>query len=578
METAIRWSSHSTPAEQRFLLVDVAGSTLRLCKVKSEEGKELRYETISTQNKVPAFRAFDWSPADEALVAVGQPNGETTVLRIAGHTQDAFSLPVKMPRLCNAVTFNTKGLLAAGLDKVRNDFCLNVWDITQRVSASKSPGSGAEKRASEPLRKYAINETITSIKFFQYQPETLVTGVKGQFIRIYDLRDSPGNPAIQYPTRCVQNLAIDSQDENYFASAVSGKDSTVSVWDRRSGPRFTAATLSSGNVSAEQPILELKSAVDTNTANPSNIWSVRFSKTKRGCLGILSSSGQLKVYELTKEYTSLVDLQDQDPPIRRDTLQIPEQLYTKITRDIQYPYHSRYHECDGSKRVVSFDFVTLGESFNRHLVVGLRGKDDVSVFELSPRPATFDSSSTGDFVRGKANLAAAHDRCAKESALYEKDTAQGAESVVDFKEINSVAHRKIAKTLQSIRTKIEAAQIVYDKRKLKITKVDDGNGEVDLALRSPQLSSERAHEGLFSLGPPGFKLHAEEALTLLTAERRRCEEGYLFEGKKNINIVADDRWLQGLWLWIGRGFSSFTMARPSLIPSQVREHALLTMV
>jgi hypothetical protein len=38
------------------------------------------------------------------------------------------------------------------------------------------------------LRKLASSEPITSIKFFKDQPDTLVTGVKGQFVRIYDLR------------------------------------------------------------------------------------------------------------------------------------------------------------------------------------------------------------------------------------------------------------------------------------------------------------------------------------------------------------------------------------------------------
>ena len=511
METAIRWSSHSTLSEQRFLLVDVAGSTLRLCKVTSEEGSELKYEAISTQSKVPAFRAFDWSPADEALVAVGQPNGDTTVLRIAGNTQDAFSLPVKMPRLCNAVTFSTQGLLAAGLDKVRNDFCLNVWDITQRASAGNSAGPGLERRVSEPLRKYAINETITSIKFFSDQPETLVTGVKGQFIRIYDLRDSPGNPAIQFPTRCVQNLAIDVMDENYFASAVSGRDSAVCVWDRRSGPRFTAATLSSG--SAEQPALELKTAISNNSTNPSSIWSVRFSKTKRGCLGILSSSGQLKVYELTKEHTSLGDLESN---VRTD-IQSPEQLYTTISHAIQYPYYDPYKGCEASKRVVSFDFVTLGASFNRHLIVGLRGKDDVSVFELSQRAPRFDFSSRSDFGFGQASRGSSQ-KSAEKIAVHRAESTLGTRHGINFEELKPVVLRKISNNILSLRARVSTSR------------------------------------------DPVAEVTAEEALALLAVERRRCEEGYLFDYKENYQVLAgDESWLRELWLWIGRAFRSIVI-------------------
>ncbi len=551
METAIRWSSHSTLAEQRFLLVDVAGSTLRLCKVTSEEGKELGYETLFTQNKVPPFRAFDWSPTDESLVAVGQPNGETTVLRIAGNTQDAFSLPVKMPRLCNAVTFNTKGLLAAGLDKVRNDFCLNVWDINQRVSATASPGVGQERRSPEPFRKYAINETITSVKFFSDQPETLVTGVKGQFIRIYDLRDSPGNPAVQLPTRCVHNLAVDSTDENYFASAVSGRESSVCVWDRRSGPRLSASALSSGNTSTELPVLELRNAITSNPANPSSIWSLRFSKTDRGCLGVLSSSGQLKVYELAKEFQPPTDLHSS---FYTDTDETAEGLYTRISHEVQYSYYDRYHGCDSNKRVVSFDFVTLKESFHRRLIIGLRGKDDVGIFELSRPSPTFDFSSRADFSMGKPSLHVSPVIASNGNSSHQSNVTQVGEHSVSFEEIKPATRGTVAETVQSIRANWEKRRTASEKTEVQNITRDSGNRDSKRKPKKPPPSSRKAHEEAFSFGPRGFKYSPEDALALLAVERRRCEEGYLFDGKKNIRLLAEDPWLQGLWLWISRGF------------------------
>lgn len=42
-------------------------------------------------------------------------------------------------RACNVVAFcpTTPNLLLSGLDKVRNDFCLFVWDIESAASASK---------------------------------------------------------------------------------------------------------------------------------------------------------------------------------------------------------------------------------------------------------------------------------------------------------------------------------------------------------------------------------------------------------------------------------------------------------
>ena len=193
METAIRWSPTSTLSEQRFLLVDVVGRSFKRCTVQRYFNKTLRYDIRSTYSQVQAFRAFDWAPHDETLVAVGQWSGEVTVLRI-DDASPSVSLPAKHQRLCNAVAFSRAGLLAAGLERVRNDFCLNIWDINQRFASFSSSGSGAAKPFVEPYRKFASSEAISSIKFFAGQPEVLVTGVKGRGIRIYDLRENAGSP------------------------------------------------------------------------------------------------------------------------------------------------------------------------------------------------------------------------------------------------------------------------------------------------------------------------------------------------------------------------------------------------
>lgn len=191
MDSAIRWSPSSTPrGEQRFLNVDVGDRHFRLCRVTAFDGRRLDYEVLSTHDKVPGFRAFDWSPFDESLVAVGQSSGEVTLLRLgeSAANQTSWSFPIRNQRYCNAVAFSAHGLLAGGLDKVRNDVCLNVWDVNHRIMASSSKGFLAEDRhAVEPLRKLS-SDPITSIKFFRDQPDTLVAGVKGQFIKLFDLR------------------------------------------------------------------------------------------------------------------------------------------------------------------------------------------------------------------------------------------------------------------------------------------------------------------------------------------------------------------------------------------------------
>lgn len=185
MESAIRWSTSSTAAEQHFLSVDVTGRVFRFCRVTGFDGGNIQHDVLSTLADVPTFRAFDWSISNENLIAVGQSSGEATILRLDAGPKESLSFPVRNQRYCNAVAFSTHGLVASGLDRVRNDFCLNIWDVNQRLSPA-----GGSKGFPEPLRKLASSEPITSIKFFRDQPDTLVTGVKGQFVRLYDLRGS----------------------------------------------------------------------------------------------------------------------------------------------------------------------------------------------------------------------------------------------------------------------------------------------------------------------------------------------------------------------------------------------------
>lgn len=191
METAVRWSPSSTLDDQRFLYVDIPGKSFNLCKVTSRDDVlgTLKYDVLSSRHSVPPFRAFDWSSADENLAVVGQSSGEAAVLRLDDDTQSPVVFPIRNQRSCNAVAFNTQGLLAAGLDKVRNDFSLNIWNVNQRLSLGSSARPfGSSRYPTEPLRKLASSEPITSIKFFKDHPETLVVGVRGQSVRIYDLR------------------------------------------------------------------------------------------------------------------------------------------------------------------------------------------------------------------------------------------------------------------------------------------------------------------------------------------------------------------------------------------------------
>lgn len=148
------------------------------------------YQKSSKHNNVPPLITYDWSPTIPGLVALGTSTGNINLLRVDDDSNDIFTLPLKLQRPCQSVAFNTTGLLAIGLDRVRNDSCLQIWDLNQRLAGwdPKQQGwSGVPDIEFDP-RKLEPSVSISSIKFFEDQPQTLVVGVKNQSVRIHDLR------------------------------------------------------------------------------------------------------------------------------------------------------------------------------------------------------------------------------------------------------------------------------------------------------------------------------------------------------------------------------------------------------
>jgi hypothetical protein len=181
MEAAIRWSPHSTHNNPRFLIIDVAGNRLRLCQIDNFSKNKVNYKQICIRDKLPNYTAFDWSKKDPGLVGIGSASGEAVLVTLDPEKPDVDTMhafPIRHQRKCNSIAFSNKNLLATGLDRVRNDVCLNIYDLNDSRFTSKD----------EPYKKLASSEAISSIKFFSGQPDTLVAGVSRQYVRMYDLR------------------------------------------------------------------------------------------------------------------------------------------------------------------------------------------------------------------------------------------------------------------------------------------------------------------------------------------------------------------------------------------------------
>ena len=189
-EGIIRWSP--SQARDEFLTLEINYRIIQRYRATGQAVPEqFDYERTSKHTDFQTVTAFDWSPTVAGLVAIGGKGGEVQLLRIDDDSNDSILLPLKLQRTCQAVTFNTTGLLAVGLDRVRNDQCLQIWDVDQCLSKwdpSKKGWQSAPTASIDPLHKLEPSVSVTSAKFFEDQPQTLVVGIKNQCVRLHDLR------------------------------------------------------------------------------------------------------------------------------------------------------------------------------------------------------------------------------------------------------------------------------------------------------------------------------------------------------------------------------------------------------
>ncbi|MCJ1331630.1 hypothetical protein MMC10_008321 [Thelotrema lepadinum] len=547
METAIRWNQRSNHSDPNFLVVDVIGRTFKHCRVTKSTSDSLQWQEVSRNSRAPAFRAFDWNFLYN-VVAIGQWSGEANVLRL-DNDSEALSLPIKSQRQCNAVAFSPETLLATGLERVRNDFCLNVYDIVHWVGSQKSHSLLLQQPPHEPIRKLATSEGITSIKFFQEQPNVLVAGVKGTCVRIYDLRENSGNPAIQYNTTCAHNLAVDPCDSNYFASAGAPKDSTVQVWDRRSAvrPPTTAPPSAVQFPSLDLPLLSFKdvfrSASDVET---SSIWSLRYSIAQPGSLGVLGSNGSVRIFEtkqphadseLRKSYGDIIDESVQTVYVSRtETLGRPLYRPKRGSKDVDAE----------AERVLAFDFINVLSCNRRPSAIVFHGTQEIRLRELHPTVPTIANSHRNTIA------------CNRSFGLAKSLKANTVLSGVTFlqpSQVGSISESRRKVLMKVENTKRLSTGIVPSPTSPSADgwaetddDADDGwNEDQSSAQSSPTKVAARdafPQERGKSLGM------IEDALILADTSRRRCVEGYLFDAEKNAIIVQEETELQWMWNWI----------------------------
>lgn len=487
----MRWSPHSNGDRRRFLLVDVADSSLRLNEIDRTDGPKVQFHKVAHVGKLQSFGAFDWSKADESVVALGLVSGNASLVKFAedsGTAETVTTFRIKQQRKCNSIAFSKENWLACALDKTRSDVCLNIYD------------AGSDSQAySEPIRRLCPAELVSSVRFFPHHPQEIVLAAQRSFVRLYDLRDqhASSGATLQATTRNVNNIAIDPLDEHYFASAGSTDDPSVTVWDRR--------WLASGSGgSSTGAVFDFRPAV--NSSLRTTVWSLRYSGEKRGRLAICSSTGELRLVDMVEGIHRTSQLSPYVPPNQYGSANWSYNRYVSETRSLEQPWHDEHHGRPSGQRIVAFDWMQGSDEADSQDVLVLRPNRSVDVLHATTSRPSAEVTSRLELSLACKDVAITRPKAAtttvKPNAPYE--TAGSLAQAEDFGPLQYSGELTASFTEDSV----------------------------------PHLAS--GDERIAKLLAPG------------TTHRERCRRGYSLDCRKNMQIVVGNWQLERLWEIINR--------------------------
>jgi WD40 repeat protein len=267
------------------------------------------------------LKCFAWSPdpALDDLIAVGQGTGKIDLFRLEASkyanrnnilsTGPTVTLPVRNSRSCNSLAFCNvdTNYLAVGLDKVRGDCSLLIWDITatsailsiapgshqyqhldtevhNHIQIQPAPGTHRPQpqipRADlgprvhpRVLQQHAPTETVSSVCFLPQSTHLLLAGISSRWLRLFDLRSAI--PSTTNVPSKVQGIVTDPFDPHRIACF---GDCMVTVWDAR---KLSLPLLSfdERDAAADGP--------RARTGQSGEYGGIEFSSTRRGMLASL---------------------------------------------------------------------------------------------------------------------------------------------------------------------------------------------------------------------------------------------------------------------------------------------------
>jgi WD repeat-containing protein mio len=323
----------------------------------------------------------------------------------------------------------------------------------------------------------------------------------------------------------VHNLAIDPKDENYFISAGPPGDPVVSVWDRRMAPKSSPQTPSSES-GAQGPVLEIKPAVDNS--HGSTIWSLRFSGQKRGCFGVLSNTGEIKMIELG-QYATKSTL-NTPPTNQHGGTPWDSRHYTKRSHNLTHPWYDPFNGQEEKSRVIAYDFMPAPGGSTDLSVLALHPNRDIELLKIPELPRLLNVSALDElyFERNRRNPL---------GPRYDNPTSA--------RDLELLQNR--AKDSDGVRRRSEQA-LLESTARLDMLSIENFGHKAPPSYETPlHPSSGDQHQDLLCLWFPNYKPNVGDALKLLRTQRRRCNEGYLLNAQLNKDVIANDPWLVDMW-------------------------------
>ena len=273
-------------------------------------------------------------------------------------------------------------------------------------------------------------------------------------------------------------------------------------------------------------MLDFRPVVDNNQPKPTTIWSLRYSGTKKGTFGVLASTGEFKIIELAQH--SHQPESDQSSKVGPHAQNWESQHYTKVSHNLRYPSSDDRNGLQDPNHVVAYDFMSPGNPFSGISALALHPNRDIEVLKVPPPAPSINVTALEEVYKDR-------------TPIIKPSRREG-----------TVAEDLIGLQNHTPGDNFDASVDPRDTLTGRLDRLNVETSHGSIPHETASHSSHQMHEDLLTLAFPNAKLPLDDYLKVLQTQKRRCQEGYNLDCRKNKEIVANDRWLVDAWNLVER--------------------------